>query len=109
VTFSSGSVKATVLITPLPGSSTAGLKTRIATNKDALAAAVVADVKSIPAVADVLESGTTVDKLTATASPPSQSDAPSGGGAQTASGSYTTGVAGALGAVLAWATMSAPM
>jgi len=109
VTFSSGSVKATVVITPLPGSSTAGLKTRIATNKDELAAAVVADVKSIPAVADVLESGTTVDKLTATASPPSQSDAPSGGGAQTASGSYTTGVAGALGAVLAWATMSAPM
>jgi hypothetical protein len=68
VTLSKGSVKADVVIVPIPGATGASLQSVVNQEKDNIATAVVTDVKAMPAVDTVLESGATTDSLTATAS-----------------------------------------
>lgn len=113
VTLSKGSVKATVAITPMPGSSTDILKAAVVANKDVVTASVLTEVKTMPAndMNAVLESGKTAADLTATAAAPTAAASPSGTttSATSVAGSYAAGVAGPLVAVLAWAMMSSMM
>lgn len=98
ITLSAGSVKANVEVTPMPGSSSTLLQSNIATEKDAIATAVVADVKTMPNVNAVLQSGTTADKLEATADAPQMETTAT---AVASSATYSAGVVS-----LCWALMS---
>merc|ERR1711939_959548 len=70
VTFSKGSVKATVEITPKAGSDAVTLKASVATSKSTMQSAVLQKVKDLPNVSNFLESNMTVADLTITASDP---------------------------------------
>jgi hypothetical protein len=70
VTLSSGSVKAAVTITPVPGSTSENLKTAMTAAKTTLAAQILTDVKAMPDVASVMETGKTPSQLTITAEAP---------------------------------------
>lgn len=124
VTLSKGSVKASVAITPLPGSSTDNLKTAVVASKDAVTASVLTEVKAMPAedMKAVLEEGKTASDLTATAAAPTEAEAPESllpavitceppGCTSATSGarSYAAGILGPLAMVLAWAMMSFTM
>merc|ERR1712039_438294 len=70
VVLSSGSVKAKVAITPLPGSSSDLLNTALKTAKTTIANDILAEVKAMPTISSVLKDGSTEDQLTITATDP---------------------------------------
>merc|ERR1712139_744942 len=88
VILSAGSVKATVNIEPIAGSSTTELKSALQPKKDLLATAVVTKVKAMTQVETLLEAGKTKDSLTARATDFVEIDRP------TTSTATTTTIAG---------------
>jgi hypothetical protein len=76
VALSSGSLKAAVTITPVPGSTSELLKTAITAAKTTVSNAVLAEVKAMPNIASVLETGVTPSQLTMTAEAPTVGGAP---------------------------------
>jgi hypothetical protein len=105
VTLSAGSVQATVAVTPMPGSSSTLLESAMKTEKDAIATAVLAEVKAMPTdtLSTILQSDTTAEQLAVTA------DAPVVAGASPASvsASYEVGAAGIFWSLLVQVMISA--
>lgn len=76
VILSSGSLRAAVTITPVPGSTSELLKTAIMDAKTTVSDAVLAEVKAMPDIGSVLETGMTPSQLTMTAEAPTVGSAP---------------------------------
>jgi hypothetical protein len=70
VVLSSGSVKATVTVTPKSGVSAAALSTAMSSAKSSVEAEVVEEVKSISGVSSLLETGKTLNDISATSTTP---------------------------------------
>jgi hypothetical protein len=70
VTLSSGSVKATVSVTPVPGAPSAALSTKISSVKGSISSGVLTDVKALPGIDAGLKDGMTKAGITATISEP---------------------------------------
>jgi hypothetical protein len=85
VTLSSGSVKATVSVQPVPGAPSAALQTTMSAEKDVIASGVLSDVKTIPNIDTGLKDGVTTDSIAATIDDPTTAASPTGQ-AQVASG-----------------------
>lgn len=61
--LSSGSVKASVSVQPVPGAPSNALQTKMSTEKDAIVSGVSADVKTIPTIDNGLKDGVTKDSI----------------------------------------------
>jgi hypothetical protein len=89
VTLSAGSVRATVSVTPVPGSTAENLQKAMGSAKTSLADEILAEVKAMPNIASVTQDGQAASQLTITAQDPAVQSAGAGfvGKALTSQGS----------------------